>query len=146
LSKQGLKMAPDEKAALAAVMEEIKKLSTQVEDLKAKVEGEKKGSDKEAKASDSDLAYAAALLPLYGMTFASPLFLPFGLRLAAARALVLHRALARAAKVTGELVKAGDGTGQKPDVVDQLFEGILSRSTADREAVAKFVRSVWRGS
>jgi hypothetical protein len=139
-------MAQAEKSELHALMAEIKHLSTKLDELKKEVEHDK-GSKDSKRGLDSELAFAAALMPLCGMTslgFGNPLFLPFGLRLAAARTLVLHRALERAAKISGELAKAGAGTAQTSDRLEQLFDRILARKPEDREALVKLARIFWR--
>ena len=140
-------MAQAEKSELNELMTEIKNLSTKLDELKKQVEQDK-GSAKDSKRGlDGDLAFAAALMPLCGMTslgFSNPLFLPFGLRLAAARTLVLHRALERAAKISGELAKAGAGTAPRSDRLEQLFDWILARKPEDREVLVKFARMFWR--
>ncbi len=147
MSTKGRKMAQDEKSELHALTLEIKHLNTKLDDLKKQVEQDM-GSHKESKKGfDGELAFAAALLPLCGMTsfgFGNPLFLPFGLRLAAARTLVLHRALERAAKISGELAKAGGGTAETSDRLEQLFDRILARKPEDREALVKLARIFWR--
>ena len=106
-------MAPEDKSYaspagdMAKLLAAIEKLQSEVADIKKKVDGKKEPK----KEYDSELALAAALAPLCGLSafgFGSSLLLPFGLRLAAARALVLHRALDRAATITKELAKAGD--------------------------------------
>jgi hypothetical protein len=113
-------------------------LTKQIEALSKKVDELAKGSDKESKKdSDSDLAAAAALLPLYGLTFASPLLLPFGLRLAAARTLVLHRALERAATITKELAKGGG------DDKDQAFKWMMTRTPDEKKALVELMKMFW---
>jgi hypothetical protein len=139
-------MAQAEKSELHALMAEIKHLSTKLDELKKEVEQDK-GSKDSKRGLDGELAFAAALMPLCGMTslgFGNPLFLPFGLRLAAARTLVLHRALERAAKISGELAKAGASTAQTSDRLEQLFDRILARKPEDREALVKLARIFWR--
>ena len=139
-------MAQAEKSELHALMTEIKHLSTKLDELKKEVEQDK-GSKDSKRGLDGELAFAAALMPFCGMTslgFGNPLFLPLGLRLAAARTLMLHRALERAAKISGELAKAGAGKAQTSDRLEQLFDRILARKPEDREALVKLARIFWR--
>ena len=142
-------MAQDRKPDLAALMTEIKNLNTKLDDLKAKVESDRKDPDKESKKElDSEMAAAAALFPLYGLTFASPLLLPFGLRLAAARALVLHRALERAAKITGELAKAPTSSNaQATGKIDlaQIVPLFFSLDQKSQVEATKVLLEAWQG-
>jgi hypothetical protein len=115
------------------------------EDLKNEIrELKQKGAKKEL---DSDLALAA-LMPLFGMTpfCGTSLFLPFGLRLAAARALVLHRALNRAATISKALAKVGDEDGlDVEDLVEKFFKGIAGVPEADRQKLAAKLRDIiWK--
>jgi hypothetical protein len=134
-------MAQEERPDLHTLMTELHKLSAKVDDLKKQIDHAKEPKN------GGDLAFAAALLPLCGLTsfgFGNPLFLPFGLRLAAARVLVIQRALERAAKISGELAKAGAGTTHKSDRMEQLLDWVVEREPKDREALVKFMRAFWR--
>jgi hypothetical protein len=92
------------------------------------------------------LALAAALAPLCGLStwgLGSSLFLPFGLRLAAARALVLHRALDRAATITKELAKAGDESPPTSDDGMHILKWFFSRSPEEKTAMFEALKSGW---
>jgi hypothetical protein len=73
----------------------------------------------------------------------SSLFLPFGLRLAAARALVLHRALDRAATITKELAKAGDESPPSSDDGMHILKWFFSRSPEEKTAMFEALKSGW---
>lgn len=151
-------MAPDDKpptsppgsndmakllAAVTALKEGQEKLQCEVLDIKKKVDG-KKGSKKEW---DCDLTYAAALAPLCGLSswgFGSPFFLPYGLRLAAARTLVLHRALERAATISKQMAKCDEDDSCEPDDKEHLFKWFFSRTPDEKKAMFELMQSYWK--
>ena len=157
MSKKGLKMATADNIneKLDNLTSLVTKLSTEVGDLKKKVDGDtakasdkgsEKGSDKDAEADFADMA---ALLPFCGMMplgFGSSLLFPLGLRMGAARALALGRALERAAKVSSQLTKARDGSAGTPDFMQQFFKAILAQTPDERRILAEFMRSYWQGA
>jgi hypothetical protein len=69
--------------------------------------------------------------------------LPFGLRLAAARALVLHRALDRAATISKELAKAGDESAPTSDDGMHILKWFFSRSPEEKTAMFDALKSGW---
>jgi hypothetical protein len=140
-------MAPEDKSYaspasdMAKLLAAIEKLQSEVADIKKKVDGKKEPK----KEYDSELALAAALAPLCGLSTwgFNPLLLPFGLRLAAARALVLHRALDRAATITKELAKAGDESAPTSDDGMHILKWFFSRSPEEKTAMFEALKSGW---
>jgi hypothetical protein len=128
------KMADDE------LRKEIQKLATAVDGLRKNLE---KGKKKEP---DSDLALLTALMPLCGMTpfFGASLFFPFGLRFAMARALMLNRALDRAATISKALTKGCDDADcTSEEMVQQFFKGIAGISDDQRQILATILRNAF---
>jgi len=151
MSKKGLKMATADNIneKLDNLTSLVTKLSTEVGDLKKKVDGDPakasdKGADKESGASLGDLA--ALLCGMMPMGFGSSLLFPLGLRMGAARALALGRALEHAAKVSSQLTKARDGGGGTPDFMQQFFKAILAQTPDERRVLAEFMRSYWQAA
>ena len=141
-------MAPEDKSYaspasdMAKLLAAIEKLQSEVADIKKKVDGKKEPK----KEYDSELALAAALAPLCGLSawgFGSPLLLPFGLRLAAARTLVLHRALDRAATISKELAKSGDESSPTSDDGMHILKWFFSRSPEEKTAMFEALKSGW---
>lgn len=141
-------MAPEDKSYaspasdMAKLLAAIEKLQSEVADIKKKVDGKKEPK----KEYDSELALAAALAPLCGLStwgLGSSLLLPFGLRLAAARALVLHRALDRAATISKELAKAGDESPPTSDDGMHILKWFFSRSPEEKTAMFEALKSGW---
>jgi hypothetical protein len=123
------------------IKKEIQKLADAVEALK-------KNLDKAPKKEfDSELAFLA-LMPLFGMTpfCGSSLLFPFGFRLAAARALQLHRALDRAATISKTLAKVDDENGlDVKDLVEKFVKGIVGIPEDDRQQLAAKLRDlIWK--
>ncbi len=157
MSKKGLKMATADNIneKLDNLTNLLTKLNVEVGELKKKVDGDPakasdKGSDKGAdKESGASLGDLAALFPMCGMMpmgFGSPFLFPLGLRMGAARALALGRALEHAAKVSSQLTKARDGGGGTPDFMQQFFKAILAQTPDERRVLAEFMRSYWQAA
>jgi hypothetical protein len=71
---------------------------------------------------------------------------PGTLRIAAARAAAVARALEHAAKVREALSKAPSGATDKHEFMQQVFREILSQTPAERKVMAEFMRSFWQGN
>jgi hypothetical protein len=131
-----------------AADDELKK---EIQKLAEAVEALRKNLDEKApkKGLDSELALLA-LMPLFGMTpfFGSSLLFPFGLRLAAARALQLHRAFDRAATISKSLAKVDDEDGlDVKDLVEKFVKGIVGIPEEDRQKLAAKLRDIiWKKS
>jgi hypothetical protein len=129
--------------AVHALKHGQEKLQSEIADIKKKVDGKKETK----KEWGGDLAYAAALAPLCRLSslgFGSPLFLRYGLRLAAARTLVLHRALERAATISKELAKSGEDHEFEPDDKLHIFKWFFSRSPDEKKAMFELMQSYWK--
>jgi hypothetical protein len=129
--------------AVHALKNGQEKLQSEIADIKKKVDGKKESK----KGWDSDKAYVAALAPLCGLSslgFGSPLFLPYGLRIAAARTLVLHRALERAAEISKALAKSGEDHEHEPDDKQHVFKWFFSRSPEEKKAMFELMQSYWK--
>lgn len=138
MSKKGRKMA-DTDVSLKDLCEQLKSLSADVKELKKKADGDK-GSDK-----DSDLSELAALLPLFGLlplSFGATFLFPLSLRLGAARALALGRALEHAAKVTSHGGKEHGGSAGASEVMQQLFK--LKLTNDDQRKLLEALAIYWK--
>jgi hypothetical protein len=143
-AQKGLKMTTlqDVEVKLNGLIETMTKLDREVTEIKSKVDdkGSTKTSDKD---SESDLADLLALLPLCGvmpLTFGTSLLFPFGLRIGAARALALGRALERAAKISGRLTSGRDG--RTADLVEPFVKAISTLNANERRAMAEVLAKV----
>ena len=139
MSKKGRKMETKDTDVLKNLSEQLNKLTTAVEDLKKKVDGDK-GSDK-----DGDLSDLAALLPLFGLLplgFGASFLFPLSLRLGAARALALGRALEHAAKVTSHLGKEHGGSAGVSEAMQQLFK--LKLPSEDQRKLLEALAILWK--
>jgi hypothetical protein len=123
-------------------------LKQEIQKLAEAVEALRKNLDKAPKKElDSELALLA-LMPLFGMTpfCGSSRLFPFGLRLAAARALQFHRALDRAATISKALAEVDDEDGlDVKDLVEKFVKGIVGIPEEDRQKLATKLRDIiWK--
>ena len=121
----------------------VEGLKAELGEIRKKVEDGKE-PDKHPKKPDKDWALLLALWPFCGLTsfgFGNPLLLPLGLRLAAARTLMLHRTLERAATISKAWAKRDDD--DKSDRPEQLLKWIVSRTPDEKKAVVEMMRAFW---
>jgi hypothetical protein len=135
--QKGQKMSETE-VSLNYLCEQLKSLSADVKELKKKADGDK--------GSDSDLSELAALLPLFGLFplgLGATFLFPLSLRLGAARALALSRALEHAAKVTGHAGKEHGGSGAgMSEAMQQLFK--LKLTNEDQRKLLEAIAIYWK--
>lgn len=127
------KMATDD-VSLKEICKQLDKLIAEVDQIKKKVDPDK---DK-----DSELSELAALLPLFGLlplSFGATFLFPLSLRLGAARALALGRALEHAAKLTGH---SGKESGDASALMKQMFN--LKLSNDEQRKLLEALAIYWK--